>query len=183
MEIEFNIFQYILIFFGVALAGLIDSIAGGGGLITIPLYIAVGVPENLILGTNKTVSTIGGTISIFRYIKNKAIVVREGILGGVFSIIGAIIGAQTSNYLSSKYMVYILIVVLPAILIINKNIDFNRKNIETKLDIKTVIFRTALIGLTLGFYDGFFGPGYRYILINMPILIFKLQCTSSKCHC
>jgi len=162
---DFSYVQYILIFFGVLLAGIIDSIAGGGGLITIPLYISIGVPESLILGTNKTASTMGGLMAITRFIKNKAVVWKEGSIALVCSIVGAFLGAQVSTYLSSKYMIYILLVVLPIILLLNKKLNFEREEIETELNLKTIIFRTTLIGLVIGFYDGFFGPGTGTFLL------------------
>ncbi|OUR98713.1 hypothetical protein A9Q84_04685 [Halobacteriovorax marinus] len=162
---EFSYVQYALIFFGVLLAGIIDSIAGGGGLITIPLYISIGVPESLILGTNKTASTVGGLMAISRFIKNKAIVWKEGSIALVCSIIGSFAGAQVSNYLSSKYMIYILLFILPVILLLNKKLNFEREEISSELDLKTIVFRTTLIGLILGFYDGFFGPGTGTFLL------------------
>lgn len=162
---EFTYVQYIIIFFGVLFAGIIDSIAGGGGLITIPLYISIGVPESLILGTNKTASTVGGLMAISRFIKNKAIVWKEGTIAVVFSVMGSFVGAQVSSQLSSKYMIYILLLVLPIILILNKKMNFNREEIEDKLDLKSIVIRTSLIGLIIGFYDGFFGPGTGTFLL------------------
>lgn len=156
---ELSFIEYSFIFVGVFFAGVIDSIAGGGGLITIPLYIFFGVPESLILGTNKTVSTIGGLTAVTRFIKNKAIVWKEGAIAISFSIVGALLGAKASNYLSSQYMLYILLVILPVILLLNKKLDFKREDKESDLSLTSIILRTSWIGLCIGFYDGFFGPG------------------------
>jgi uncharacterized membrane protein YfcA len=163
--VDFSYIEYIIIFIGTLFAGVIDSIAGGGGLITIPLYISIGVPEALILGTNKTASSIGGIFAVSRFIKNKAIVWKEASIAIGFSVVGSLIGAQASNYLSSKYMIYILLAVLPIILILNKKLNFEREEITTNLKLKTIIIRTSIIGITLGFYDGFFGPGTGTFLL------------------
>ncbi|MDR1461406.1 MAG: TSUP family transporter [Campylobacteraceae bacterium] len=54
----------------VFLAGFIDAIAGGGGLISIPAYLFAGLPPHFALGTNKLSSTIGTTVAALRYYKN-----------------------------------------------------------------------------------------------------------------
>jgi len=172
---EFSYLQNALLFFGVLLAGIIDAIAGGGGLITIPLYISLGVPESLILGTNKTASTMGGLIAITRFIKSKAIVWKEGSIAIVFSVIGSFSGAQVSNYLSAKYMIYILLFILPIILLLNKKLNFERAEISKQLNLKAIILRTTLIGLVIGFYDGFFGPGTGTFLFIVLFLFLNFN--------
>ncbi len=58
---EISLLNDILMFFLIGFGGFIDAIAGGGGLITVPTYLAIGIPPHLILGTNKCVSTTGGS--------------------------------------------------------------------------------------------------------------------------
>jgi uncharacterized membrane protein YfcA len=172
---DFSILQYVFVFIGVLFAGIIDSIAGGGGLITIPLYISIGVPESLILGTNNTASSIGGLFAISRCIKNKAVAWREASIAIGFSVVGSFIGAQVSNYLSSRYMIYILLAVLPLILLLNKKLNFERKEVTSSLSLKTIVIRTTVIGFTLGFYDGFFGPGTGTFLLIALFLFLNLN--------
>ena len=60
---------YLILFTLVFLAGFVDSIAGGGGLISLPAYIIAGVPAHFAIGTNKLSSTLGTSISTWRYLK------------------------------------------------------------------------------------------------------------------
>jgi uncharacterized membrane protein YfcA len=173
--VEYELYHYIFVFFGVFFAGIVDSIAGGGGLITIPLYIAVGVPESLILGTNKTVSSVGALTAITRYIRSKAIAWKEGSIAICFSIIGSIIGAKTSSLLSTDYMMYLLLIILPTLLFLGKRIDFSKDEIKSKLNRNEIILRSSLIGLFIGFYDGFFGPGTGTFLIVSIFLFLHLH--------
>lgn len=175
MDFELSTTQYIITFIGVFVAGLIDSIAGGGGLITIPLYISIGLPDHLILGTNKTVSSMGSLMAITRFIKNKAIVWREAGISIFFAVIGSFLGARISGVLSSHYMMYLLMLILPLIIILNKKLDFDRADIPRDLDLKTVVWRTTLIGLLIGFYDGFFGPGTGTFLFICLFLFLRLN--------
>lgn len=61
--------QYLIVCPLVFLAGFVDSIAGGGGLISLPAYIIAGVPAHFAIGTNKLSSTLGTSISTWRYLK------------------------------------------------------------------------------------------------------------------
>jgi len=172
---ELDLIQYIILFTLVGFAGFVDSIAGGGGLITIPTYIALGVPAELILGTNKCVSTTGGTMAIFRYIKNKTINFSIMIYGIIAGILGSFTGAYFSKLLDNQKMVYLLIILVPLILFLNykrSRIKPDRINDLTK---KQVISRTLVIGLVIGCYDGLFGPGTGTFLIISMVFFLHME--------
>lgn len=76
-------------------AGYIDSISGGAGLILIPAFILVGLPPQLALGQEKLVSTIGTIAAIKNFFKNNAIVWKIVPAGIISGLIGAYIGAKT----------------------------------------------------------------------------------------
>lgn len=171
---DFSVLQYFFLFVLVAFAGFVDSIAGGGGLITVPTYIALGVPSEFILGTNKCVSTTGGTLSIFRYIKNGVVDFKLMIYGIFTGFVGSMVGAQMSAHLDSEKMVYILIVIVPIIFILNyfkeKIVAGNEEHSQ-----ETLIVRTLLIGLIIGCYDGFFGPGTGTFLIIAMVFLLNMS--------
>ena len=167
--------QYLLIFIFVSFAGFVDSIAGGGGLITIPTYMALGIPSELILGTNKLVSTSGGSVAVFRYIKSGVINFRVIIFGIIFGLIGASIGANLATHLDSKNMTYILIIIVPIIFILNHYRNKILVAEPIKLDYTPLIIRCSLIGLVIGGYDGFFGPGTGTFLIVAMVLFMNMQ--------
>ena len=70
------------------LAGFVDSIAGGGGLISLPAYLLAGLPPHLALGTNKFSSAMGTTISTVRFALNGFIPVRPALLCVTMAFIG-----------------------------------------------------------------------------------------------
>ncbi|WP_372654551.1 sulfite exporter TauE/SafE family protein [Halobacteriovorax sp.] len=173
--IDFSIIQYILIFVFVSFAGFVDSIAGGGGLITIPTYIAMGVPAEFILGTNKLVSTSGGTITVFRYIRSGVIDFSVLIYGIITGVLGSMLGANLGAYLDSEKMTYILIVIVPFIFILNHIRSKISRDEDYSLSKKTLIIRCSIIGLVIGAYDGFFGPGTGTFLIVAMVLFMNMD--------
>ena len=101
----------------VFLAGLVDSIAGGGGLISLPGYLIAGVPAHLALGTNKMSSTIGTSISAVRllkhgYLKGK---MKMAIASAVCAMTGSVLGARMSLLVSESVIRHMMIVVLPIV--------------------------------------------------------------------
>ena len=108
-------FIFVMIYF----ASFVDCIAGGGGLITIPTYLAVGVPPSLILGTNKIVMMIGTLTAVLRLLKSVKIYWRSIGFGIVTSIIGGWCGVYLSHYLSQSAMTILLLIIIPIILTIS----------------------------------------------------------------
>ncbi len=82
---------------------------------SIPAYMAIGLPSEFILGTNKCVSSSGATLAVFRYIVNKTIIWKIMIYAIVSALIGSAIGASLSRYLSKEIMFTLLLVVIPLI--------------------------------------------------------------------
>lgn len=170
------------LFLGVAcfIAAFIDAIAGGGGLITVPAYLASGLPAHIALGTNKVSSSIGTVASSLKFATsgkvNKEMVKRMI----PFSFIGALMGVRTVVLIDSKYLYPIAIVLLLLVLIytlINKKMG--EENNFTGLN-KTNIRQGKIMAFVMGFYDGFFGPGTGSFIIFALIKIFKLDFTNAS---
>lgn len=162
--------DYVLVFIFICFSGFVNSIAGGGGLISIPTYIAIGLPSELILGTNKFVNTCGGTISAIRYLRS-GIVDFSIIKYGIFlALLGSIVGANLATVLDSEKMTYILIVVVPIIFILNHYQGKLLKPEDYSISKASMILRCSFIGFIFGGYDGFFGPGTGTFLIVALVL-------------
>lgn len=147
------LFIFVMIYF----ASFVDCIAGGGGLITIPTYLAVGVPSNLILGTNKIVMMTGTLTAVLRLLRSVKVYWRSIGFGIVTSIIGGWCGVYLSHYLSQGVMTLLLLIIIPAILAISYFKPYIEK---TAYSLTPLYFlKLALICLVIGGYDGFFGPG------------------------
>ncbi len=162
--------QYAVLFFLVFLAGFIDSIAGGGGLISLPAYYAVGLPPIYVLGNNKFSSTFGGALALYEYGRKGHIVWRLALIGAACAMIGSAIGAQIALRFSDYYLKYLLVCVIPVIAVIT----LKKKSLKSEKrlsDTKTMVI-TALLGLFIGCYDGFFGPGTgMFLTLGFTLLV------------
>ena len=151
--------QMIILFACIFLGGLVDSIAGGGGLIALPAYYAVGLPPHMALGTNKFASSIGTFTATLRFIKNKQVNFKVGAVAAVAALIGSPIGAKLAMAIDEKYLRYVLLIAVPviAVMILRKK-DFGEET-EHEPPLARSILLSIAIGFGLGMYDGFFGPG------------------------
>lgn len=149
----------IILFACIFLGGLVDSIAGGGGLIALPAYYAVGLPPHMALGTNKFASSIGTFTATLRFIKNKQVNFKVGAVAAVAALIGSPIGAKLAMAIDEKYLRYVLLIAVPviAVMILRKK-DFGEET-EHEPPLARSILLSIAIGFGLGMYDGFFGPG------------------------
>jgi uncharacterized protein len=144
--------------FGVGFfAGLVDAIAGGGGLITLPVLLAVGVPPQAALGTNKFQSTFGSFTASWYHVRQKVVDLKDALPGIIFTLIGAAIGTSLVQWIDNSALQAIIPFCLLAIAIY---FLFSPKVGDTETHSRMTRFTYyAIFGLSLGFYDGFFGPG------------------------
>ncbi len=156
MDLPWSIAMPILFAAGL-LAGLIDSIAGGGGLIGLPTLMAMGVPPHVALGTNKLQGTFGTLTASTNFFRNKLIDTRQAIVGVTCTLIGAAGGALTAQWLEARWIgraaPFLLVGVLIFLLRRPRLTD-----IPARQRMKPHVFY-LVAGLVLGFYDGVFGPG------------------------
>ena len=146
------------------IAGYIDSISGGAGLILIPAFILVGLPPQLALGQEKLVSTIGTIAAIKNFFKNNSIVWKIIPSGIISALIGAYIGAKVILFLPTQVISYIIIALLPFGLLA-AFIKGKIKTGENEQTIKDSLLLTFITCFIVGFYDGFFGPGTGSLFI------------------
>jgi uncharacterized protein len=142
------------------LAGFIDSIAGGGGLISLPSYMLAGIPIHVCYGTNKFVSGCGTATASINYFRNRCVNVRVAVPGSVGSLIGAAAGAHLALMLSPAALQFCLLVILPVVavfMVFNRN--FGTIKPGPALPSGILMAGAFVTGLVIGCYDGFFGPG------------------------
>lgn len=161
---------YLIVWPLVFLAGFVDSIAGGGGLISLPAYIIAGVPAHIAIGTNKMSSSMGTVISTARYLKNGYIKGRKliilSICACVSALIGSVIGSRLSLLASDQILKNLMIPVLPIVAFyVLKNKNFGAGSEKGPLS-DTATFAVAICAsLVIGMYDGFYGPGTGTFLL------------------
>jgi uncharacterized membrane protein YfcA len=140
------------------LAGFVDAIAGGGGLLTVPALLSTGMPVHMVLGTNKLASTFGTAIASYTFYRNKLFSPKLWAHCAISTFMGAAIGAGAVYLVSGEYLEKILplLIIITAIYTLIKKppCEKTMKPLESPSKLKQWIQ-----GSILGFYDGFAGPG------------------------
>ena len=154
------------------IAGYVDAIAGGAGLILIPAFLMVGLPPQVALAQEKLVSTIGTVAAIKNFMKSSSIVWRIVPVGIVAALIGAFVGAKVILILPVETINYIILAFLPIGLLATL---FKGVLLKKDDEIKKSAIAVFLTCLIVGFYDGFFGPGTGSIFIIALFVINKLS--------
>ena len=152
-----DVWLYIMLFAASLLAGFIDAMAGGGGLITLPALLAAGLPPQLALGTNKFQSSFGSFSASLHFIRKGHADWKTARTGVIFTFIGAAFGAWLVTMLPSGLLSKVIPFLLLGIVVY-----FIFSPDLGKLDKKPKIPHMQFFipaGMVLGFYDGFFGPG------------------------
>ena len=144
----------------VFLGGIIDAVAGGGGLITLPAYLLAGLPAHLASGTNKCGNAFGTFLSTGRFLKRGDVHGPSAAAGAAGALIGAWAGARLNLIMPEQVLYYIMLAVVPvmAVFLLLKR-DFGQENRSGELSRGQLIGLALGIGLMIGGYDGFFGPG------------------------
>ena len=138
-------------------AGFVDAIAGGGGLLTLPVLFATGMDPRAALGTNKFQSSCGTTVATWHYASHGLLKWAELRIGVIATLLGAIAGAWVVTRLDRDVLRPVVPVLLAAIAIYTwLKPDLGREARPPRLDHTAFAFA---FGLLIGFYDGFFGPG------------------------
>lgn len=168
--------QYIIVCPLVFLAGFVDAIAGGGGLISLPAYILAGVPVHFAIGTNKMSSSMGTAISTYRYAKNGYIKLKLAVCSAICALIGSPLGATISLKIDDFYFKILMLAILPvtAFYVLRKRDCKDNQYKETLINYKTYIL-CMLIAFIIGIYDGFYGPGTGTFLILLLTGIVNLS--------
>lgn len=112
---ELTVTHYLIVCPLVFLAGLLDSIAGGGGLVSLPAFLIAGVPPHMALGTNKMSSVMGTSMATFRFAKRGYINLRKVIWFIVAALCGSTIGSNLTLLMDEKIVEYMMIIVLPVV--------------------------------------------------------------------
>ena len=147
-------------------AGIIDAACGGGGLITLPMFIALGIPPHFMSGTNQAACLPGALVSLARYIKHKKVHWKMGIISGPVSVLGSYLGARLNLIMSEEALKTVMILLLPVIaLVVLFKRDFGETDRSETLSGGQQALRAVLIGLVLGGYVGFYGAGAGTFLL------------------
>jgi uncharacterized protein len=157
MAAMFNLWHLPLLFGTGLAAGFVDSIAGGGGLITLPVLLSFGLDPQHALGTNKLQATFGSGSASWHYAQAGTLHLRDCARGFALSFLGAALGALTVQQLDPSLLrraIPILLICVAVYTLLKPRLgaeDLHPRMARGTFDL--------IFGLAIGFYDGFFGPG------------------------
>ena len=158
------------------LAGLVDAIGGGGGLISLPAYLLAGVPVHQAIATNKLSSACGTALTTVRFIKEGLVNWKIAIPTIVCAMLGSSLGANLSIRVPESTMELVLLVVLPVVAFVVLNPKIFHDNAECEILLDKKLWITAVTSSFLvGMYDGFYGPGTGTFLIIAFTVFAKLD--------
>lgn len=146
-----------LLFIVGLIAGLVDSIAGGGGLITIPVLLGIGLPPQAALATNKLQASFGSGSAMFTFIRFGTVKISHCHNGIIFTALGAALGTYTVQLLDPSFLRWLipwLLILIVCYTALTPQLGYTDFHPRFR---RNSFFTVA--GFALGFYDGFLGPG------------------------
>jgi uncharacterized membrane protein YfcA len=167
MEFSLEFDTYVILFIAAFLASLIDSIAGGGGLLTTPAMLLVGISPLNTLATNKFQSCFGTFTSTYNYYKNGLLTEPRRFLYFFLSFGGSMVGTFLVSRISNELLesiIPILLISAAVFFILNRGPSTSNKS-------SSLIFIFNVIVVLIGFYDGFFGPGTGSFFVLAFVII------------
>lgn len=157
-------------------AGFIDAIAGGGGMLTIPALLTAGIPPHLALGTNKLSASFGSLAASLAYYQKKLFSPRFWKTSIISTAVGAVIGTICVYLISAQWLtkaIPIIIIFVALYSVFFKNHFSNEHGLPDRTPKlrKTQIYQ----GTLLGFYDGFAGPGTGAFWLTSNLYLYKMN--------
>lgn len=161
-------------------AGFVDSIAGGGGLITLPVMLTLIPDPQLAFGTNKMQACFGSASAAWHYARGDALNLRESFRGCVITFFGAVLGTFVVQSVGSDFLRIAAPMMLLAVAIYTiLRPQLGEHTHQPKMSRRQF---DLLFGLLLGFYDGFFGPGTGTFWTMAFVLALGFNLTSAIAH-
>lgn len=151
-----SMIKFPLLFVAGLVAGLIDAMAGGGGIVTIPVLLGIGMQPQTALGTNKLQGTFGSGSAMLHFIKAGAVDLRACVAGIVWTASGAAVGTMAVQTLDPAFLrraIPVLLIAIALFMLFSPHLGI--ADVRERMR-KNSFF--VLFGLLIGFYDGFFGP-------------------------
>ena len=178
MPLETHI--YVGLFLIALAAGFVDSIAGGGGLITIPALLGIGLPPPVALGTNKLQACFGSGSAAWHFGRAGLIDWRAMSTGILFTAIGAALGGSLVQLLSAallRQLIPWLLLAIALYLLVQPRLG--EADVHPRFAARWFL---PVCGLVLGFYDGFFGPGTGSFWAMAFVLALGFNLTKATAH-
>lgn len=144
------------------IAGFVDSIAGGGGMVTVPALMLAGLPPHLALGTNKGQSVFGSGVALYRYSRSHLFDPDRAKKSILPALVGAGVGVLALTAFPQDWLtplIAILLIIVAATMIIWRGPRPGASRVQRS------VLAVAAVAFVIAAYDGFFGPGTGTFLI------------------
>jgi len=165
----------IILFIGGLFSGIINTMVGGGSLISIPLLITSGLPSHLAIGTNRFAMVFNTGVGAMDYHRKVGYKIELALFLAVFASIGSYLGANIvlqidENFL--KYVIGILMLIMGSIIVYKKKLGLEERKINLN---KRNYILIAILSFLLGIYGGFFGAGISTMFTLVFVSFFGMS--------
>ena len=163
----------------VFLAGYIDAVAGGGGLVSLPAYLISGLPAHYAIATNKLSSAMGTTLTTVRYARDGFIPWKQAAFCVVFALIGSTCGARLALLLDDGVFKIVMLFIIPVTAVY----VFKSKALvceKPPLSFTKTTVLSCVVALVIGAYDGFYGPGTGTFLLLLLTALAHMPLTTAN---
>lgn len=153
-----DIWTFLIVCPLVGLAGFIDAIAGGGGLISLPAYLIAGLPPHAAIGTNKFGSCCGTVVATWQFARHGFIRWKQAVPAVALALVGSWLGARLALMVDPGTFKIIMLIILP----LTGVYVLNKKALQASnppYSVRRTMLIVALLSFVIGVYDGFYGPG------------------------
>ena len=167
-----------------ALAGFVDAVVGGGGLILVPALFATypGVAPATLLGTNKSASVWGTLFAAWHYQRRVNLVCKPLLMGSLLALLGSFAGAQLLTLTSPdrlRQALPLMLVLLLAYTLWNQQLGQTH---APRFAGRSEIWAMGGVGGVMGLYDGFFGPGTGSLLVFLLVRFLGFDFLQASAH-
>lgn len=181
--IELNATMYLILCPLIFLAAFVDAIAGGGGVISIPAYLLIGLPAHYAAGSNKFSAGLSGLSATIKYFKNGNVKVGAATWSAAASLVGSLIGTRLALFCPENLLKIIMLVALPIVAVVmvfcgDKMMQPKKRDYSKQ----KVALLSLFIGFAIGCYDGLIGPGTgTFLILAFSMILGYDLLTSSGC--
>lgn len=181
---DYSVYTLVSLIFFCLVAGFLDAVVGGGGLITVPTLL-INFPNSslaTLFGTNKIAAFSGTSVSAYHYARkitfNFRLLLATAVAAGIASYCGAQIVSRLDATLL-KPLILVILVLMAVYTYIKKNLGA----VQTKtLPLRKQLLLGCILGLVVGFYDGFFGPGTGSFLVMGFVVLLGFDFLSASAY-
>jgi uncharacterized protein len=181
---DYSLITILLMAFFALVAGFLDSVVGGGGLIQLPALL-IGLPNTslpTLFGTNKIAALSGTSVAAYQYAQRIKFDFKLLFSISFFAFVASMLGAKSLNYIQSDTLKPLILVIL-ILIAIYSFIKKDLGSVQTKsLPLNKQILFGSIIGFVVGFYDGFFGPGTGSFLVLGFVVVLGFEFVAASAY-